>query len=236
MKIINFEYNFKKDAYNWLRQVVFMPSNSTDEIPLKIQKEIKRLYKLDPISHQDLLNSMEHPALDFIIEYIKKSSDMKLIESTKKELEELWREKEEQFIKILSEIIQKPIYKASYSCYLSTIHNCPFYEKENWIMVSAFSNRDNQVYVVAHEFMHLQFIHWYKKYCFNKGLTNKEFWLIQEAITFLLNEPEFKNIITFEDKGYKDHQKLRKELKSIWEKDKNFKILLDKAINCLSGK
>ena len=102
-------------------------------------------------------------------------------------------------------------------------------------MVTAFSNHANQIYVVAHEFMHLQFIHWYKKYCLKKGLTNKEFWSIQEAITFLLNEPEFKDIISFQDKGYKSHQIIRKELKNIWKKDKNFKSFLDKAIDCVSN-
>jgi len=97
-------------------------------------------------------------------------------------------------------------------------------------MVSAFSNRAKQIYIVAHEFMHLQFIHWYKEYCLDKGLTKKEFWHIQEAITLLLNEPEFSDIIVFQDEGYKIHQELRNKLKTLWVKDKNFENFLNEII------
>ena len=230
MTKINFKYNLKYDAYNWVRQVIFMSPGSADQIPLNIQKEILKLYKKNQISHLDLLDSMNHPIIEFVVDYIKKSQDIKSIESIRKELEVFWRKKETKFFKILSEIIQKPIYRASYNCYLSTIFNCPFYEKANWIMVSAFNNQSNQIYVVAHEFMHLQFIHWYKKYCLDKGLTKKEFWHIQEAITFLLNEPEFNNVIVFQDKGYRIHQELRKKLKRIWKKNKDFNNFLNEVI------
>ena len=78
--------------------------------------------------------------------------------------------------------------------------------------------------------MHLQFIHWYRKYCFKKGLTDSDFWHIKEAITFLLNEPEFSGIVLFRDKGYTVHQELRKKLEKLWEKDKDFKNFLDEVI------
>ena len=97
-------------------------------------------------------------------------------------------------------------------------------------MISAFSSLSNQKYVVCHEFMHLQFMHWYKDYCLGRGLTDKELWHLKEAITFLLNEPEFNNIITFQDKGYTVHQELREKLKTLWRKNKDFKDFLDEII------
>lgn len=227
---IKFEYNLKKDAYNWISQVIFRPRIYIPlEIQEEIQKEIKRLYEINKISHIKLIESMDHSTIDFMVDYLKKNQNMDLIERKKEELEKAWRKGENDFFKILSEIIQKPIYKASYVCYLSTICGCPFYEKENWFMVS-LSKLNIQVYIVAHEFMHLQFIYWYKKYCLDNGLTNKQFWHIQEAITFLLNEPEFSNIIKFDDPGYPIHKNLRKQLKEIWQKDKNFQNFLNKAI------
>lgn len=230
---INFKYNLKKDAYNWVRQVVFSPHDLIDHIPSEVQKKVNQLYKDNPISHSNLIESLSHSAIDFVVNYLKKTQDMDLIESKREKLEKKWRKNESEFSKILSEIIQKPIYEASYNCYLSTTYNCPFCQKENWFMVSAFSDMDNQIYVIAHEFMHLQFIHWYKKYCIDKGLTNKEFWNIQEAIAFLLNEPEFSNIISFQDKGYSVHQELRQKLKKIWKENKDFKSLIDKAIKII---
>lgn len=230
MSRIKFEYNLKRDAYNWISQVIFRPRIYIPlEMPIEIQEEIKRLYAINKISHTELIESMNHPAIDFMADYLKKNQDMSLIEQKKMELEKVWGKGESDFFKILSEILQKPIYEASYVCYLSTICGCPFYEKENWFMVS-LSKLNIQVYIIAHEFMHLQFIYWYKKYCLAKSLTNKQFWHIQEVITFLLNEPEFFSIIKFDDPGYPIHKNLRQRLKEIWQKNKNFKNFLDKAI------
>lgn len=230
MLTINFEYNLKRDAYNWIRQIIFLPDRSIDFIPLTIQKEIKRIYEKDRVSHKDLMESLQHPTIDFMASYIKQTHDINLVELKRAELEKLWKKNESCFFYILSGILKKSIYEANYICYLSTTYNCPFYEKENWFMVSAFIELPQQIYIAAHEFMHLQFICYYKKYCLDKELTNKQFWHIQEAITFLLNEPEFSDIILFEDPGRSIHQDFIKKLKEIWQKDENFPIFLDKAI------
>lgn len=52
---------------------------------------------------------------------------------------------------------------------------------------------------------------------------------LKEALTFILNT-DFNDLLLVEDKGYPAHQKLRKKLKKIWEKEKNFNKFLDKAI------
>jgi len=53
---------------------------------------------------------------------------------------------------------------------------------------------------------------------------------LKEALTFLLNEPEFDGIILSQDSEYPEHQELRKKLKNIWLKNKDFQKLLDQAI------
>jgi len=65
-----------------------------------------------------------------------------------------------------------------------------------------------------------------------KGLKNNQIEDLKESLTFLLNEPEFEEIILSEDTGYPEHIKLRKKLKSIWLKDKNFQNLIDEG--CLN--
>lgn len=230
MVTINFEYNLKRDAYNWVRQIIFLPNRSIDFIPLSIQEEVKQLYEKNKISHKDLMESLQHPVIEFMADYIKQNQDINLVELKRAKLEKTWKKNETDFFEIISKLLNKPIYEASYSCYLSTTYNCPFYEKENWFMTSALNELTQQIYIVAHEFMHLQFIYWHKEYCLGKGLDNKQFWHIQEALTFLLNEPEFSNIIFFEDPGRSIHQDLIKKLRAIWNNNKDFQIFLDEAI------
>lgn len=230
MPQIKFEYNIKRDAYNWIRQVIFLHGRLVDCLSAEIQEEIKILYELNKISHTELIESINHPVIDFMANYLKNNHDIKLIEQKKEKLEKEWRRKESDFFKILSGTLQSPIYKASYTCYLSTTSNCPFYEKENWFMIDILDSLDVQIYIIAHEFMHLQFIYYYKKYCLNKGLASKQFWHVQEAIIFILNEPEFSNIITFKDSGRPIHQNFIKKLQNTWREDKDFKIFLDKII------
>lgn len=83
---------------------------------------------------------------------------------------------------------------------------------------------------ICHEIMHFQFLHHYKSYLNKKGLSNKQIETLKEALTFLLNEPEFNQIISSEDTGYSEHQELRKNLKNIWTKENNFQKMLDKAV------
>jgi len=234
MNKIKFEYNLTKDAYNYAGTILFSTphgiSESLNLIPKEVQEEVKRLYKLYPISHSRLIGESSNKILEPIISYLKNKFEDKDVNHRKKILETEWEKVEKEYFQLLSELLQKPIYPADYVCYLTTLYSCPCFEKGNWFMVSAFSPLSNQIYVTCHEFMHLQFMHWYKDYCTGKGLTDKELWHIKEAITFLLNEPEFNNIISFQDKGYAIHRELREKLKILWCKDKDFKKFLNKVV------
>jgi len=234
MNKIKFEYNLIKDAYNYTRIILFSTplgvSKNLDLIPKKVQKEVKKLYKLYPVSHSRLIEESSCKIFKPVISYLKNKFKDKDINYRKKILEAEWKDIEKKYFQHLSKLLQKQIYPANYICYLTTLYACPCFEEKNWFMVSTFSPLPNQIYVVCHEFMHLQFIHWYKKYCLKKGLIDRNFWHIKEAITFLLNEPEFSGVITFQDKGYTIHQELRKKLKKLWEKDKNFEKFLNGVI------
>ncbi len=237
MTSIKFEYNFNKDAYVYVSLVLFSTrfgikkDKNLELIPQKIQKTIKNIYSKNKISHSKLLKLNYHPLLKPVKDYLDHKIIKLAVDENKKTLETEWIKIEKKFFKKLSKTIKKPIYSEDYKCYLATLFYCPCYDEGDWFMVSAFSKLSNQIYVVCHEFMHLQFIHWYKDYCLEKGLTNKEFQDLKEAITFLLNEPEFSDIISFKDKGYPVHKRLRIELKKIWCKNKNFLIFLDNAID-----
>ena len=233
--MITFKYDIKKDAYNWVRKIIFQSpfgiKKNLENIPLDIRKKIEQVFKKSKISHKQLLSSIKHPSINVMTKYLRKTQDTKKIMAVKNNIERSWRKIEKEYFKILSRIFKKPLYKAPYTCYLTTQYGCPYDEKENWFMVSIFSELPTQLYIICHEFMHLQFLYWYRKYCLKKGLEEKQIQDIKEALTFLLNEHEFNKIISFKDQGYPDHQQLRTKLKKIWKKDKNFKNLLDKAID-----
>lgn len=110
---------------------------------------------------------------------------------------------------------------------------CPYSEKENWFMVSMWHSIPLSITTICHEILHFQFLKYYKKYLEKKGLKNDQIEDLKEALTFLLNETEFEGIILSQDNGYPKHQELRKKLRNIWSKNKNFQNLIDEAIGII---
>ena len=53
---------------------------------------------------------------------------------------------------------------------------------------------------------------------------------LKEALTILLNEPEFDAVILSEDRGYPKHQELRNKLRQSWRENRNFQRLVKEAI------
>lgn len=233
-----FKYDFYKDAYNWVRVVIFTSSFGVKKaerlkpIPKETQKQIRGLYKLKPISHRNLIVSRNYPAKKIVIDYLKTDKNLnKTIKLRLSELKQGWNRKERRYFDILSRVTQKPIYTQRFTCYLTTLGSCPYYERDKWFMTSVFRDLKKQIYIVGHEIMHLQFLYWYRDYCVKGGLTQNEIQDLKEAVTFLLNEPEFNKIIEFKDRGYPVHQRLRKKIKRIWRRNKDFKKFLDKIIS-----
>jgi cobalamin biosynthesis Co2+ chelatase CbiK len=68
---------------------------------------------------------------------------------------------------------------------------------------------------------------------FWQGLKKDQIENLKESLTFLLNEHEFGNIILSQNNGYPEHKELRKKLKNIWSKNKDFQNLLDEAISII---
>ncbi len=232
MSTLRFKYNIRKDAWSW----VLIAKN-------------KNLFGLDwknQVSHipKDLLSKIEKlsfsGAKNIVENYLRKHPKRRYREIIiKKELtglNEVWRRREKEFFKILSIITKKPIYRDNFECFFTTGFMCPYNEKGNWFTVSMWHSLPFSLTTIAHELSHLQFLHYYKKYLKKRGLTDKNIEDLKESLTFLLNEPEFEEVILVEDKGYPKHQGLRKKLKKVWEKKKNFKEFLEKSIKTIKGR
>lgn len=226
MTKVIFDYNLDKDAWSWV-----VIAKDRDLWGLNWKNEIAHI-PADLLNKILKLNFKE--AQDIVAEYIKENpntgfkSDIIKIQIIA--LRNAWKLIEEKHFKVTEVITQKPIYTKNFTGYFTSGFMCPYNEKENWFMVSMWRSLPQQITTICHEIMHLQFLHYYKKYLIEKGLNNKQIEALKEAITFLLNETEFKEIILVEDVGYPEHKDLRNILQRIWRREKNFDKFLDKAI------
>lgn len=226
MAKIKFGYNLKKDAWswvliaknknmwglNWRQQIAHIPDKLLEKIEKvgfsRAQKIVENYIKKDP----------------------KKEYKNKVMYSEMQALGKSWRIVKKKYFKILSEITQKPIFSSEFKCYFTTGFVCPYNDKENWFMVSMWHSVPFSITTICHEIMHLQFLHHYKNYLKKKGLKNNQIEYLKESLTFLLNEPEFDNIILRQDNGYPEQQKMREKLRKIWRKEKDFQKFLDRSI------
>jgi len=224
---VNFKYSFDKDAWSWVviakekediwgfdwkNQVTFIPDNLLDLILQKPRKTAEELARKHLTTHY------------------KKHLRQTIIKEELKALENSWRKIEPKFFKRLEKIIQKPIFNKTFGCYLTSGFMCPYNESENWFMVSMWHSIPFSVTTICHEIFHLQFLHYYKKYC-RRSLSEEQTEELKEALTFILNT-DFDDLILSRDNGYPEHQKLRAKLQNIWleNKEKSFQDFLDKAI------
>lgn len=226
MAKIKFDYNINKDAWSWV-----LIAKDKDLWGLNWKNEVAHIPE-ELLSK--ILKSKFSQAVRITEEYIKNHPKRKykglIIKEEINSLQKLWGTVENKYFKVLEDIMQKPIFSASFGCFWTTGLMCPYNQKENWFMVSFWHSAPSSITTICHEIMHLQFLHHYQNYLKNKGLKNNQIEDLKEALTFLLNEPEFEEIILANDFGYPEHIKLRKKLRNIWLKDKNFKNLIDQAV------
>jgi hypothetical protein len=229
MTNVKFNYNLKKDAWSW--------------VLVTKDKNLWGLNWRDQIAHipDELLEKIEKAnfsrAQKIVEKHIKDGYNKKyknrIMYSEMQVLEKSWRIVEKKYFTTLAKITNQPIFTKEFTCYFTTGLMCPYNEKENWFMVSMWHSIPSSITIICHEIMHLQFLHYYKKYLQKNGLSNDQIENLKESLTFLLNEPEFNKIILCDDTGYPEHQKLRKKLKNIWLENKDFKSLIDKAISII---
>ena len=143
-------------------------------------------------------------------------------------VEEIWRKIENKYFKRLAKVTQKPIFWDNFKCYLTTGTMCPYNPKEKLFMVSMWRPIAANITTICHEIFHLQFLHYYEKYCL-QFLSEEQKEDLKEATTFILNT-DFDDLLAGYDNGYPNHKELRKELEKVWRKEKNFKKFLDRAI------
>lgn len=226
MAKVIFKYSIKEDAWSWVSI-----AKGKNTFGLKWREQIVHIP--DHLL-SDILKSDFSKAQDIVEKYLKTHPKRKyrkiVINEELNALKNIWSKVEKIFFNILSSATQKPIFANNFRCYLTTGFMCPYNEKENWFMTSVWHSLPFSITIICHELLHFQFLYYYKSYLKKKGLTNKQIEDLKESLTFLLNEPEFKEVILVKDRGYPNHQKLRKKFKQEWQKKKDFQKFLEKAV------
>lgn len=228
MAKVNFEYNLKKDAASWVliakgKKKDFWGLNKREQTEHISSELLKKIQKLSRQKAEKLI-------ADKIGSDNKKKLKDALIKEQIKALKKSWNLVEKKYFQRLSQVTQKPIFLNKFNCFITTGFMAPYNEKENWFMVSLWNSVPGSITTICHELLHLQFLKYYRPYLKKKGLKNEQIEILKEALTFLLNEKEFSDLLLCDDPGYPAHQKLRRKLHRLWQKEKDFPKFLDLVI------
>ena len=230
MPNIDFYYSIEKDAENWIDRIF-----NQENITFISQKDIVDKYPKNLLDKVRAVNNYKE-AKQIVISFLKNdainSNKAFVIEEELRALRSSWEIRENNFFMALEKVLEKPIYTENFSGYLTTFFKCPYSEKENWFMVNFWNSLPEQITTIAHEILHLQFLHQYRP-ILGKSLDEEKIQKLKEALTFLLNEKEFYGILLKQDKGYEEHAILRKKLKDLWRESREFHLFLPKAIKIM---
>jgi len=147
-------------------------------------------------------------------------------------LDDAWADIEPHFFKRLERITGKSFKTRKITGYLTSISKCPYNPGESWFMVSLFNSIPGCMLTTAHELIHIH-LHDYFFDDIKIDVGEEKAHDIKEAVTTVLLNSEFKDLLLVEDKGYEKHDKLRKFIKLEWEDNHDFSLLLDKCVELL---
>ena len=230
MPKVKFYYNFKKDAWSWV--LIAKSKKRLGELKKDWEKETafipKNLLNLIIRKNRKVAETLVY---NHLVSHPQKLLRQRIIKEQLFFLEKVWKKIEKKFFQRLEKITEKPIFIKEFKCYLTTGFMCPYDPRDNSFMVSMWHSIPWNITTICHEMFHLQFLHYYEKYC-RKFISRKELDDLKEVLTFIL-DTDFYDLLLCKDRGYSSHQKLRKKLKKIWEEDRNFNRFLDKAIKLI---
>ena len=230
MPNIIFKIDLKQDAQNWVRiiqQTKHTFGRPKSDMLFGVPKDlVKKVAKMP-----------KDKASNYVYRYLmqKRPNFIKGLKTNKGLLEFYFNEKGIGLFSAIAGITSKPIYTGTFHCTFTLMTSCPYDTRYHWFMVAAKRPMPSQITNICHEILHLQFLYYYRDYCLERGLSEKQLDDLKEAITFMLNDKSFEEFYLAQDFGYPNHQQLRQVLEKIWKKDKNFQRFLDKAIKVMKN-
>lgn len=225
MATVSFSIDLREDAKNWVRVAKLKRptyGRSLADLTAQIPPTVLRTARSLPRGR----------AITFVHHYLEGRQDRFLtdLRAMKALHEEYFRRRGTALLNTVARLVNRPIYTQRFSCTFTLLSTCPYDPERNWFMVSAKANMPSQLRTVCHEVLHLQFIHYYYRYC-RRQLNEKQFQDLKEALTVLLNEPRFRRFHVALDPGYAAHAQLRTTIQRLWRRRRSFPEFLDRSID-----
>lgn len=159
---------------------------------------------------------------EFIKSYIKENNIN--VQARAETIRANWLSIENEFVKRIEEIFGIQYPKENIQVFLTTNSRCTYNIKQNYFFVNIQSENTNVI--IMHELFHFYTWHVFYKDLEQKGLSKQQYNDIKESLTELLNV-EFSDLMRgAEDRGYSQHQEMRKKIREVWSKNKDIKNLV----------
>ncbi|NQU86306.1 MAG: hypothetical protein HQ541_11145 [Mariniphaga sp.] len=219
---IEFKYNIEKDAENFLivakaKKIKISSSFLEEKRFLKYKMYFE---KYGPIFSKSKLKK-------FINEYIE-DNKIDIIQELKI-IENKWAQVNKSFWSRAEKFFRTKLPHRQITVYLTVSDVCGYNIKDGYFFITLKSSCSNLI--IMHELWH--FFTWYsfgKKFKETNVISKEKYYDIKESLTEILNL-EFKDLLGNQiDKGYPDHQKIRKKVKKLWVKYENIKKVVDKLL------
>ena len=221
MSKIVVKININRDAWNWWDACnkVSFGVDWSERIPSAIRNKIK--------------GKTREEAFAFLIPYLKKLYIKEKIKTKQNDTKKIFLKSEPSIFNRMRKMTGRKIYKNVFTCYVATFPRAPYDFKKGFAWIPVIWPPETYVRTFVHELLHFQTYAYWKKSCL-KHITEKQFEYLKEALTLILNEA-FIDLIVWQDKGYKQHQRLRKKLFVFWNRTKNFENLIEYGIKLQTG-
>lgn len=138
-------------------------------------------------------------------------------------------------------LTKKPLFLTEYHFLLTTFPRLPYNYYDNigevFVYVTLDSRANDPILMFMHECLHFQF-HGYWQDNSNSNvykLTDNQFEILKEALTVVLDD-DLKPLIKHADKGYAEHQALRRQLHKHWQEHHDFSVLVELGAALLCDK
>lgn len=221
---ITSSYDLEKDAHNWRCAMNAFTNWRGYETMSEDDRNI--LSKIEWLSQEEA-NKILLPYLDK-----KYQANRKFIEEAVSDIKTILDEQKSLIFENMEKLTKHPILRDDFHIYFTTCLRWPYAWQtwEIWMFDPGEIERRVRGWTLSfsHELLHMQTHKYYENAYPMSQLNWKQFNLIKESLTFLLNH-EFPWVNMSSDKWYPNHQEFRKVLEdfrlSCWDK-KDFEDLI----------
>lgn len=208
--------DIEKDAWNWWDAI----NSKSHGVDWKS--------RVDPKLWKPVYKRTQKQAYRYLMPFLRK-----YYQEHRRELKNIHLEAQKNFNKKLPKaladlalITKHPIYRKSFTCFLTTFPRMPYYYQKGYVWLYVGWPAKCYLGYFLHEALHFQFIHYYKNYQPVKSLTRAQFEHLKEAMTVILNY-ELRKYFYRPDRGYIKHFDMRKKLARHWQRHHDIDRLID---------